>query len=144
RNSVGTRRGNAPGNKNGVVCSRFRGLASRATILACPATAQCVGFWSIALRRMSMRTMLMITALCLSVVMAPAQEPVLAQQVGRYQITGNGRDTFLFDSATGNVWSLTQFSDFNRDPSAWVPMFRLNSVSDTSPLLSEYGLKPRR
>jgi len=91
-----------------------------------------------------MRTMLMITALCLSVVMAAAQEPVLAQQVGRYQITGNGRDTFLFDSATGNVWSLTQFSDFNRDPSAWVPMFRLNSVSDTSPLLSEYGLKPRR
>ena len=92
-----------------------------------------------------MRTMLMIAALCLSVVTAAAQEPAMfAQQAGRYQITGNGRDTFLFDSATGNVWSLTQFSDFNRDPSAWVPVFRLNSASDTSPLLSEYGLKPRR
>jgi hypothetical protein len=85
-----------------------------------------------------MRTMLTITVLCLSVVTAAAQE------LGRYQVTGNGHDTFLLDSSTGTVWLLTQFSDFNRNPSAWVPMFRLNSASDTSPLVSEYGLKPRR
>jgi hypothetical protein len=93
-----------------------------------------------------MRTIVTTTALCLSVVTAAAQEPatLLSRQVGRYQLTGNGQNTFLFDSSTGNVWVLTQFSDFNRDPSAWVPMFRLNSASDTSPLLSEYGLKPKR
>ena len=94
-----------------------------------------------------MRMMLTITAaLCLSVVTADAQEPatLLSREVGRFQIVTNGNDTFLLDSSTGNAWLLTQHSDFNKDPLAWVPMFRLNSPSDTSPLLSEYGLKPRR
>jgi hypothetical protein len=91
-----------------------------------------------------MRTMLMICGVCFSVGTADAQEVAFSQQVGRFQIATNANDTFLLDSATGNVWLLTQFSDFNKDPSAWVPMFRLNSASDTTPLLSEYGLKSRR
>jgi len=93
-----------------------------------------------------MRTMLTITALCLSVATTDAQEPatLLSREVGRFQIMADGHNTFLLDSSTGNAWLLTQFSDFNRDPLAWVPTFRLNSASDTSPLLSEYGLKPRR
>ena len=93
----------------------------------------------------AMRTMLMICAIGFAVGTANAQEPtILSQQVGRYQIVTNANDTFLLDTATGFVWRLTQFPDFNRDPSAWVPMFRLNSQSDTTPLLSEYGLKARR
>jgi hypothetical protein len=90
-----------------------------------------------------MRTMLTICALCFAVGTADAQDAA-AQQVGRFQIVGNARDTFLIDTATGNVWRLTQYSDFNKDPFAWVPMFRLNTPSDTTPLLSEYGLKSRR
>ena len=92
-----------------------------------------------------MRTIFSICALCFAVGTADAQEMApFGQQSGRYQIVPNARDTFLLDTATGNVWLLTQYSDFNRDPLAWVPMFRLNSPSDTTPLLSEYGLKPRR
>jgi hypothetical protein len=89
-----------------------------------------------------MRTMLMICGVWFAVGTADAQEA--ATFSGRFQIVPNARDTFLLDTATGNVWLLTQFLDFNKDPSAWVPMFRLNSPSDTTPLLSEYGLKPRR
>jgi hypothetical protein len=90
-----------------------------------------------------MRTMLTICVLCFAVGTADAQDAA-TQQVGRFQIVGNARDTFLIDTATGNVWRLTQYSDFNKDPFAWVPMFRLNTPSDTTPLLSEYGLKSRR
>jgi hypothetical protein len=92
-----------------------------------------------------MRTLLMICGICFVVGTADAQEAAtFSQQSGRFQIVPNARDTFLLDTATGNVWLLTQFSDFNKDPSAWVPTFRLNSASDTTPLLSEYGLKSRR
>jgi hypothetical protein len=92
-----------------------------------------------------MRTMLTICALCFAVGTADAQNAAtFSQQVGRFQIVGNARDTFLIDTATGNVWLLTQYSDFNKDPLAWVPMFRLDKPSDTTPLLSEYGLKSRR
>ena len=86
-----------------------------------------------------MRTMLTMGALCLLVGMADAQEVAF-----RFQIVTNANDTFLLDTATGNVWHLTQYPDFNKDPLAWVPMFRLNTPSDTTPLLSEYGLKQRR
>ena len=86
---------------------------------------------------------LTISALCLLVGTADAQEQAaIAQQVGRYQIMTNANATFLIDTATGFVWVLTQFTEFNKDPLAWVPMFRLNSPSATTPLLSEFGLKP--
>jgi hypothetical protein len=88
--------------------------------------------------------MLAIGALCLAVGTADAQEVAFSQQLGRFQIVTNANDTFLLDTATGNVWRLTQYSDFNKDPLAWMPMFRLNTPSDTTPLLSEYGLKSRR
>src|SRR5215475_3615000 len=91
---------------------------------------------------MSMRVLLTISTLFLFVGTAGAQDnPIISAQLGRYQIVSNARDTFLLDSATGNVWRLTQYSDFNKDPLAWVPMFRLDRPSDTTPLLSEYGLK---
>jgi hypothetical protein len=97
---------------------------------------------------MFMRAMLTMSALCLAVGTADAQDnraaPIFSSQIGRFQIVTNARDTFLFDSATGNVWLLTQYSDFNKDPLAWVPMFRLDKPSDTTPLLSEYGLKQKR
>ena len=92
-----------------------------------------------------MRTILTISALCLVVGTADAQEAtIFSQQLGRFQIVTNAQETFLLDTATGSVWRLTQYSDFNKDPLAWVPMFRLDKPSDPSPLLSEYGLKPRR
>ena len=95
-----------------------------------------------------MRTMLTISALCLLVGTADAQDnstaTIFSQQIGRFQITTNASDTFLLDTATGNVWRLTQYSNFNTDPLAWVPMFRLDKPSDTTPLLSEYGLKSKR
>ena len=95
-----------------------------------------------------MRTLLMISALCLVVGTADAQDDraamIFSQQLGRFQITTNAGDTFLLDTVTGNVWRLTQYSDFNKDPLAWVPMFRLVKPSDTTPLLSEYGLKSKR
>jgi hypothetical protein len=95
-----------------------------------------------------MRIVLAISTLFLIVGTAGAQDirgaPIISAQLGRYQIMTNARDTFLLDTATGNVWRLTQYSDFNKDPLAWAPMFRLDKPSDTSPLLSEYGLKPRR
>jgi hypothetical protein len=91
-----------------------------------------------------MRTMLTICVLCFAMGTAAAQNAAIQQQVGRFQIVGNARDTFLIDTATGDVWLLTQYSEFNKDPLAWVPMFRLDKPSDTTPLLSEYGLKPRR
>ena len=87
-----------------------------------------------------MRAMSTIGALCLLIATADAQEPI--NQIGRYQILTNANDTFLVDTGAGFVWALTQYTEFNRDPVAWVPMFRLNSPSDTTPLLSEYGLKP--
>lgn len=96
----------------------------------------------------SMRIVLTISTLFLIVGTADAQDnraaPIISAQLGRYQIMTNARDTFLLDTTTGNVWRLTQYSDFNKDPLAWAPMFRLDKPSDTSPLLSEYGLKPRR
>ena len=95
-----------------------------------------------------MRIVLTISTLFLIVATAGAQDnrgaPIISAQIGRYQIMTNARDTFLVDTATGNVWRLTQYSDFNKDPLAWAPMFRLDRPSDTTPLLSEYGLKPRR
>jgi hypothetical protein len=95
-----------------------------------------------------MRVVLAISTLFLTIGMAGAQDnraaPIISAQLGRYQIMTNARDTFLLDTVTGNVWLLTQYADFNKDPLAWVPMFRLDKPSDTSPLLSEYGLKPRR
>ena len=90
-----------------------------------------------------MRTMLTITALCLVVGTADAQDSA-REQVLRYQIVTNATDTFLLDTTTGFVWILKQHTDFNKDPLAWEPMFRLNKPSDTTPLLSEYGLKPKR
>ena len=87
---------------------------------------------------------IMILMLCLVVGTADAQETAFSQQLGRFQIATNANDTFLLDTATGNVWHLTQYPDFNKDPLAWVPMFRLNMPSDTTPLLSEYGLKQKR
>lgn len=96
----------------------------------------------------SMRMVLAISTLFLIVGTAGAQDnraaSIISAQLGRYQIMTNARDTFLLDTVTGNVWRLTQYSDFNKDPLAWAPMFRLDKPSDTSPLLSEYGLKPRR
>lgn len=95
-----------------------------------------------------MRIMLAISSLFLVVGTASAQDnraaAIFSAQLGRFQIVTNARDTFLLDTATGNVWLLTQYSDFNKDPLAWVPMFRLDKPSDTTPLLSEYGLKPKR
>ncbi|HEX3342735.1 MAG TPA: hypothetical protein VHT68_26580 [Pseudolabrys sp.] len=94
-----------------------------------------------------MRIMLAISLLFLAVGAANAQNsaaPIFPSQLGRFQIVTNARDTFLLDTATGNVWLLTQYSDFNKDPLAWVPMFRLDKPSDTSPLLTEYGLKSKR
>jgi len=99
-------------------------------------------------RGVLMRIALTMSTLFLIVATADAQDnraaSIISAQVGRYQIMNNARDTFLLDTATGNVWRLTQYSDFNKDPLAWAPMFRLDKPSDTSPLLSEYGLKPRR
>ena len=99
-------------------------------------------------QRMSMRIILAISALFLVVGTADAQDnrvaPIISAQLGRFQITTNARDTFLLDTATGNVWRLTQYPEFNREPLAWAPMFRLDRPSDTSPLLTEYGLKPKR
>ena len=67
-----------------------------------------------------MRTMLTISTLFLIVGTADAQDnraaPIISAQLGRYQIVTNARDTFLLDTATGNVWRLTQYSDFNKDP----------------------------
>ena|SRR6516165_7567437 len=94
------------------------------------------------LRGMSMRAIWTIGALCVLLARADAQEPINPNQVGRYQIMTNANNTFLVDTAGGFVWVLTQFTEFNKDPLAWVPMFRLNAASDTTPLLSEYGLKP--
>lgn len=93
-----------------------------------------------------MRTMLAISALCLVVETADAQDTgrIIAERVGRYQIVANATDTFLLDTATGFVWVLKQHTDFNKDPLAWEPMFLLTKPSDTTPLLSEYGLKPKR
>ena len=96
------------------------------------------------LEEMSMHAMWTTGALCLLVATADAQEPttINPNEVGRYQIVTNANNTFLVDTAGGFVWRLTQFTEFNNDPLAWVPMFRLNGASDTTPLLSEYGLKP--
>lgn len=95
-----------------------------------------------------MRIILAISSLFLIAGTADAQDnraaAIFSAQLGRYQIVTNARDTFLLDTASGNVWLLTQYSDFNKDPLAWVPMFRLDKPSDTTPLLSEYGLKPKR
>ena len=93
-----------------------------------------------------MRTMLTISALCVAAGTADAQDSgrIVAERVGRYQIVVNATDTFLLDTATGFVWVLKQHTDFNKDPLAWEPMFLLNKPSDTTPLLSEYGLKPKR
>lgn len=93
-----------------------------------------------------MRPMLTIGALCLVVGTADAQDSarIIAERVGRYQIVMNASDTFLLDTATGFVWVLKQHTEFNKDPLAWEPMFLLNKPSDTTPLLSEYGLKPKR
>lgn len=99
-------------------------------------------------RGMSMRIILAISSLFLIAGTADAQDnraaAIFSAQLGRYQIVTNARDTFLLDTTSGNVWLLTQYSDFNKDPLAWVPMFRLDKPSDTTPLLSEYGLKPKR
>lgn len=95
-----------------------------------------------------MRIILAISSLFLIAGTADAQDnraaAIFSAQLGRYQIVTNARDTFLLDTTSGNVWLLTQYSDFNKDPLAWVPMFRLDKPSDTTPLLSEYGLKPKR
>jgi hypothetical protein len=43
-------------------------------------------------------------------------------EVGRYQIVTNpnlGRDTFLIDTATGQVWQLVQLTDIKDEPLAW-------------------------
>ena len=64
-------------------------------------------------REMYMRMMLTMGALCLLVGTADAQEVAL-----RFQIVTNANDTLLLDTATGNVWHLTQYPDFNKDPLA--------------------------
>jgi hypothetical protein len=95
---------------------------------------------------MSMRTMLTIGALCLVVGTADAQDyrvaPIFSQQ--RFQIVTNANDTFLLDTTTGQVWLLTKYTDYNKDPLAWAPMYRLETPADTGYLVREYGLKPRR
>jgi hypothetical protein len=94
-----------------------------------------------------MRWLLMTGVVCLLLGTAHAQDnralPILPQQLGRYQILTNARnETFLLDTVSGQTWFLTQFTDFNKDPLAWVPVHRLDSSNDTTPLLNEYGLKP--
>jgi hypothetical protein len=94
-----------------------------------------------------MRWLLMTGVVCLLLETAHAQDnrpqPILPQQFGRYQILTDARnETFLLDTVSGQAWLLTQFTDFNKDPLAWVPVHRLDSLNDTTPLLNEYGLKP--
>ena len=95
-----------------------------------------------------MRAMLTISTVCLAVGMADAQDnrpaTIFSQQLARFQIVTNARDTFLLDTITGNVWLLSQYTEFNKDPLAWVPMLQLDKPSDTTPLLLQYGLKPKR
>jgi hypothetical protein len=85
---------------------------------------------------MSMRAMLTMSALCLAVGTAGAQDnraaPIFSSQLGRFQIVTNARDTFLLDSAASH-----SVLGFQQGP--FVAPIRLSI--DTTPLLSEYGLK---
>lgn len=93
-----------------------------------------------------MRAMLTIGALFLVVGTADAQEYGVAPTVSQhyFQIVTNATDTFLLDTITGQVWLLTKYTDYNKDPLAWAPMYRLETPADTGYLVREYGLKPRR
>lgn len=92
-----------------------------------------------------MRTMLTIGALCLVAGTADAQDyrpaPIFSL---RFQIVTSVNDVFLLDTATGQVWLLTKYTDYNKDPLAWTPMYRMETPSDTGYLVREYGLKPKR
>lgn len=90
-----------------------------------------------------MRAMLTIGVLCLAAGTADAQDYRPAPTL-RFQIVTSAADTFLLDTTTGQVWLLTKYTDYNKDPLAWAPMYRLETPADTGYLVREYGLKPRR
>lgn len=64
---------------------------------------------------------------------------------GRFQIVMSAvtaRNTFLLDTQTGKVWQLTQFSDLEDDPTAWMIQTRVGSDLD----LTRFALshKPKK
>jgi hypothetical protein len=64
---------------------------------------------------------------------------------GRYQIVLSPlarADTFLLDTHTGRVWQRSQFSELNGEPSAWVPMDKLDDHDQIMTWAMAKGLKP--
>jgi hypothetical protein len=60
----------------------------------------------------------------------PPQPAIQSGTNGRYQIVMNpefARNTFLLDTQTGKIWQLTQFSDLEDDPMAWLAQTKLDS-----------------
>jgi hypothetical protein len=50
-------------------------------------------------------------------------------------------DTYLLDTQTGKVWQLTQFTGLNGEPTAWVPMSRLENSEDQAAFVRAHGGK---
>lgn len=70
--------------------------------------------------------------------------PPAAQSGQRYQIVFSphaARDTFMIDTATGQVWQLTKYMFLNSEPSAWEHMDRIDSDDAYRRFVAAWGKK---
>ena len=72
--------------------------------------------------------------------------PAHAQEgeVNRFEIviSVTGDQTFLLNTANGEVWQLIQFPQLQSSPRAWQPVTRIESAADWDMLVKQHGRKP--
>jgi hypothetical protein len=67
------------------------------------------------------------------VIAQDSRSDLFSKQPGRYQIVMHPTfraDQYLLDTATGQVWQLTKFSNLKGEPEAWKSMTRLDNDAD--------------
>jgi hypothetical protein len=48
-------------------------------------------------------------------------------------------DTYLLDTATGETWRMTQFTDLKGNPTVWDKVGRIDNDADAAMLIAKYG-----
>lgn len=75
----------------------------------------------------------------------PAAPPVRAAQPARFQLVINPAaraDTFLLDTATGQIWQRTRYTDLEGQPEVWQIQDRVDSQVELLAWAVDHGRKP--
>lgn len=91
----------------------------------------------------------LILAACCIALLAQSSRPASATrpvgQQGRFQLVMNPAaraDTFLLDTATGQIWQRTKYTDLEGQPEVWQYQDRVDSQLELVAWAADHGRKP--